>query len=364
MTRPSSSGSREGKVILALAEALNSSLDIRAVLERAYPRLLELVPADYGALGISSSGRPEDYAWTVAELPPAFFAAYPEMAPHDFVRCAVAGRLNVVLRDEEMVPRAELEANMMYRRAREVGAPLEQVIAVMLHVDARWQSGLSIFRDRRRPFSVRERDALQRVTPMLANAVRNCHRFGERAALCAALQAGRAMIQAAPPATEIDRTPEATAILDRWFAPHERREGRLPDPLATFLTRAAATAPAPTAPWETRRDGASLRVSCAPLPGVAPSYLLLLEERRPDEPLPPAPLPPSFRDRLTKREQEMTLAVLAGADNQQIAADLGVALGTVKTHLFNVYNKLGVGSRAALLARAADLYRRENRAGP
>ena len=46
------------------------------------------------------------------------------MAPHAFVRAHVAKRPNVVLRDDEMVSRSELERNMMYRRAREVGAPL------------------------------------------------------------------------------------------------------------------------------------------------------------------------------------------------------------------------------------------------
>ncbi len=115
------SGSREGKATLDLLEALGSSLDIQVVLERAYRLLLALVPADHGALGISASGRPEDYEWIVSKIPPAFFAAYPEMGPHDFVRTSVSSRLNVVLRDEEMISRAELESNVMYRRAR--GSP-------------------------------------------------------------------------------------------------------------------------------------------------------------------------------------------------------------------------------------------------
>src|SRR5687768_9968765 len=160
MSRSFTPGSHEGEATLDLLEALGSSLDIRLVLERAYPLLLSLVPADYGALGISSSGKPEDYEWIVAQIPPAFFAAYPEMAQHDFVRTSVSSKLNVVLRDEEMVSRPELEANMMYRRAREVGMPLEQVMAVMLHVDDRWQSGLSLYRERRRPFSEAERASL------------------------------------------------------------------------------------------------------------------------------------------------------------------------------------------------------------
>ena len=77
MARASASGSREGKVTLAILEALGSSLDLHAVLDSAYPLLLQLVSADSGALGISWSGRPEDFEWIVARIPPAFFAAYP-----------------------------------------------------------------------------------------------------------------------------------------------------------------------------------------------------------------------------------------------------------------------------------------------
>ena len=69
------SGSCVGKATLNLLEALGSSLDIQIVLERAYPLLLELVPADYGALGISASGRAEDYAWIVSKIPPRWFPA-------------------------------------------------------------------------------------------------------------------------------------------------------------------------------------------------------------------------------------------------------------------------------------------------
>src|SRR2546426_1242072 len=77
-----------------------------------------------------------------------------------------------------MVSRQALETNLMYRRAREVGAPLEQVMAVMLHVDGTWQSGLSLYRDQRRPFTEDERAILQDVTPMFANTVRNCRLYG------------------------------------------------------------------------------------------------------------------------------------------------------------------------------------------
>jgi DNA-binding CsgD family transcriptional regulator len=357
--RASASGSWDGKAALALVEALGSSLDMKVVLERAYPLLLALVPADYGALGISSTGRPEDFVWTVARLPPAFFAAYPEMAAHDFVRRAVAARPNVVMRDEEMIPRTELEGNVLYRRAREVGAPIEQVMAVMLHIDARWQGGLSLYRDRRKPFSEREREALQHVTPALANAVRNCHVFGGAASLGTALEAlladrGASVVLVTPPATEVARTAGATRIFERWFAAHELRAGRLPVALAAALALALASplALAAPPPWTREGEHATLKVTMVPLPGHPgqPTWMLLLEER------PHAPsMPPAWTGALSPREQEVTAAVLRGWDNQLIAGELRLSEATVKKHLSNIFDKLGLPSRAALIARAAEL---------
>jgi DNA-binding CsgD family transcriptional regulator len=361
MPRTPGSGSLRRRATLDLVEALSSSLDIGEVLERAYPLLLKLVPADYGALGISSTGRPEDFAWTVTQMPSAFFAAYSEMAAHDPVRAAVAARPNVVLRDQEMGPRAKLERNVLYRRAREIGAPIEQVMSVMLHVDERWQSGLSLYRERRRAFTDRERRALQDVTVCMANAVRSCHLFGTSTRLNAALEAllaerSAAVVIVTPPSIEVGRTEAATRILDAWFAPHEQRAGHVPAPIATALAPALTSPLSPTPPpWTRERDGATLAVTIIPMPGPLgrPLWAVLLEERRPVHALPPA-----WKAKLSPREQEVALAVLRGWENGLVADELGIAEGTVKKHLSNSYDKLGLPSRAALIARAAHLHRR------
>ena len=141
-------GSGELRAMLDLSDALGASFDLRQVLSRAYELLLPFVGADYGALAVTRGARPDDYEWIVQDLPPSFLGSYPEMAPHDFVRNAVIARPNVVLRDTEMIDRRALERNMMYERAREVDSPIEQVMAVMLHVDDNWQSGLSLYRER------------------------------------------------------------------------------------------------------------------------------------------------------------------------------------------------------------------------
>ncbi len=66
----------------------------------------------------------------------------------------------------------------------------------------------------------------------------------------------------------------------------------------------------------------------------------------------PASNNPSPATDLTDRELEVLTAVTKGDRNKEIARDLGVTERTVKAHLTNVYNKLGVDSRAAAVSVA------------
>ncbi len=56
---------------------------------------------------------------------------------------------------------------------------------------------------------------------------------------------------------------------------------------------------------------------------------------------------------LTPRELEVLQAAAAGERNKEIALRLDISSRTVKAHLTSVYNKLGVDSRAAAIAIAA-----------
>jgi two-component system nitrate/nitrite response regulator NarL len=62
---------------------------------------------------------------------------------------------------------------------------------------------------------------------------------------------------------------------------------------------------------------------------------------------------PSPAQRLTAREREIVAAVAAGDSNRQIAARLGLAEDTVKHHITNIFDKLGVSNRAEMAAYAA-----------
>jgi len=54
---------------------------------------------------------------------------------------------------------------------------------------------------------------------------------------------------------------------------------------------------------------------------------------------------------ITGREREIIQMVIQGKSNADIAGELFISLATVKTHLHNIYQKVGVDSRYDLLAR-------------
>jgi DNA-binding CsgD family transcriptional regulator len=55
---------------------------------------------------------------------------------------------------------------------------------------------------------------------------------------------------------------------------------------------------------------------------------------------------------LTPRHWELLRLLAAGHTNTQIARRLGISEGTVRTHLENIYHRLGVSSRIAAVTRA------------
>jgi ATP/maltotriose-dependent transcriptional regulator MalT len=59
---------------------------------------------------------------------------------------------------------------------------------------------------------------------------------------------------------------------------------------------------------------------------------------------------------LSAREAEVMRLMAAGLSNQQIADELVVALGTVRTHTKHIYRKLGVQGRVRAIARATTLH--------
>ena len=57
---------------------------------------------------------------------------------------------------------------------------------------------------------------------------------------------------------------------------------------------------------------------------------------------------------LTEREHEILEKILTGKSQQEICEELVIAIGTVKTHIHNVYHKTGVTKRGQLMAKYQD----------
>ncbi len=58
---------------------------------------------------------------------------------------------------------------------------------------------------------------------------------------------------------------------------------------------------------------------------------------------------------LTRREADVLLWIVRGQSNAEIGASLRISPRTVKKHLEHVYRKLGVKTRLAAAARAAEV---------
>jgi DNA-binding CsgD family transcriptional regulator len=62
-----------------------------------------------------------------------------------------------------------------------------------------------------------------------------------------------------------------------------------------------------------------------------------------------------LEDPLSERELEVLTLVASGRTNAEIAKDLFVALGTVKSHVNNIYRKLNAGNRAEAVTQAREM---------
>jgi LuxR family maltose regulon positive regulatory protein len=87
----------------------------------------------------------------------------------------------------------------------------------------------------------------------------------------------------------------------------------------------------------------------------APRLLATLESELEQVPS-PSPRPDGgLVEPLTEREHEVLQLIVAGLSNQEIADELYIAHSTVKSHINNLYGKLGVSRRTQAVARAREL---------
>ena len=61
--------------------------------------------------------------------------------------------------------------------------------------------------------------------------------------------------------------------------------------------------------------------------------------------------PTELNENLTPREDQIVSAIEEGLTNKEVAIRLNISLETVKYHVKNIYQKLEVNSRHALISR-------------
>jgi DNA-binding CsgD family transcriptional regulator len=173
-------------------------------------------------------------------------------------------------------------------------------------------------------FSERDQAVLDFLRPHLAGLYRAAHlrrRAAEALALLERTGAPMILLEGADRLAFV--TPEARHLLDRYFG---GGGDHLPAEVSAWLR---GRRPADDRLTVDRSDGSLV----FELVGGA----LLLEEQRGAAPL-------------TEREREILDLVAAGNTNAQIAETIWIAPGTVRKHLENIYEKLGVHSRTAAIA--------------
>lgn len=335
----------------AVYEALISSLDVNVALGGGFENLLRLVDADYGAVALAGLERDAVPDWVVQKhLPPAFLSAYLEMIEHDFLLSETLKQPNVVLRDDQMSTRRDFVRNPFVLRAREVGAPINQVMAVSLIIEGVGMCGLALYRERARPFTQHEQRMLQRIAPAFADAVRNGRQFGAASRRSRVLDVlledkGWALAIVRPPDREIERSAAADALLTAWFEPVERSGGRLPHALLDQLRGAVARHERGVAGpwrWTKPRHDADLVVEMRPVGDGTWAIFFEERSRRPT-------LPPEWEPLLTPRQREVAEKVICGWESHLIAAELGCSPRTVDTHVKDICDRLGLPDRKALM---------------
>jgi DNA-binding CsgD family transcriptional regulator len=143
----------------------------------------------------------------------------------------------------------------------------------------------------------------------------------------------------------------ATELADRLRA-QDRIELRvvLLDHIATLEQARGAVKPAgPTVTLLTSQTGEPFYLHALPISRHRqrhpPTYAISVRSSGADV--------PAFtqRYRLSAREGQITELILRGCDNREIAHALGITVMTAKKHLGRIFDKVGVDSRAQLMAK-------------
>lgn len=315
---------RLGELLLTLRREAGASSgdDFR---ERAFAALQRAIAFDSGvwASGALARSGPDFHATLLFRQPPELLRDY-EALKH----------LDPLFRESREAPGTPVRGSAdpaslppeIVAFTRRYG--LAHAMSVM-HTDphSRLLTGLSIWRaNPGLPFSAEDEAMLQAAFPhLMANATDSVLAELERFVIAAgAPQGGRACATLRGRLLLADD--RAVALLRREFP---RWTG--PD-LPAALAEAARSGKA---------QALALAHCVARLEPVRDAVFVALRERSP-------------LDDLTRREREVVALLAEGATHRQIARKLGLAPATVRNHIANVHERLGVHNRAALVRLVRD----------
>jgi DNA-binding CsgD family transcriptional regulator len=204
-----------------------------------------------------------------------------------------------------------------------------------------WNTKVFLFHSADHDFRQRDRVVLDMLRPHLAHLDRNARIRRIAAALAAGADAQGELIVLDSAGTIDFATARARRLLRDYC--NDGRGPRLPTMIEDWLSLIRSNRDDPTRNGSITIDRGKQRLVVTRLNGDAPT-LLLTEEV----------VPADGAKRLSWREWQVLGYVEVGKTNAEIAAALCIAPATVRTHLENIYGKLGVHSRTAALARVRD----------
>ncbi|QSQ16847.1 helix-turn-helix transcriptional regulator [Myxococcus landrumensis] len=363
MFNPADFTSSELLVREQVTAALNSPF-LPKLLEAARKPLLEFVQADSMALCIMRLAPSLDFRWHVPGSPIPILNEYAGLVDQDFLRAPILARPGVPVFDSQLLSREAYERTFIYQRSLELKLPFEHIMAVLVPIRPGLVAALAFYRHERRPFTSQSATALSSITSTWATTLDNCQAVQSMTADAQLLQElylrkNTAYLIIEPPTREVLRSPLATPLLERWFptpSDFDKASG-LPRVFKERLDALVGMKP-------DSRLGKNLWVlnhpegyrTCRfvelPYDDSIPTWALLLSE------LPHSlPLPFHMQRKLTPRELDVARGVLRNWSNGQIADELEISGETVKTHVRNLFDKLGVDGRADFLYQVAHLNR-------
>lgn len=281
----------------------------------ALGELRQLLAFDAAIWGTGTARQMKFHTCTLLNLPAGFPEALEASQSINPIVPALLRRLETPVDMKSVLPDPQFYSSELYRRTF---APqgIERILSTG-HIDP--ASGLyslvTLYRfDRSQPFSDSDAARVGRVMFHLFNAA--SHAFF--------LQMSRRLADrpAASAAAAVDATGAFHDAMPRFF---------------DMLDRHFPGRPAQQLPFALPADGdtavaGGLCIRCEPL-----------DELRCVHIWPAGPL-----DHLTRRERDVVTAIAHGLSFKQAAKRIGIAPSTVANHLYRVYRKLGVYSRAAL----------------